>query len=149
MSRRCACQIYGMTETYGNCAVADAADPAELRATTVGAPLAGQRIRIADPETGRTLATGETGEIRVKGHVMLGYYRDPERTAAAFDADGWLLTGDLGFLGADGRLRFRGRIKEMVKTAASTSPLPRWRRCWRAPGGGAGLRGGPARSGAR
>ena len=110
------CQIYGMTETYGNCAVTDAADAAELRATTVGAPLAGQRIRIADPETGRTLAAGETGEIRVKGHVMLGYYRDPERTAATFDADGWLLTGDLGFFGPDGRLRFRGRIKEMVKS---------------------------------
>jgi len=111
-----ACQIYGMTETYGNCAVTDAADPAELRATTVGPPLDGQRIRIADPDTGRTLAAGETGEVRVKGHVMLGYYRDPERSAAAFDADGWLLTGDLGFIGADGRLRFRGRIKEMVKS---------------------------------
>jgi fatty-acyl-CoA synthase len=110
------CQIYGMTETYGNCAVTDATDPAELRATTVGLPLDGQRIRIADPETGGTLAPGEVGEIRVKGHVMLGYYRDPARTAAAFDADGWLLTGDLGFFGPDGRLRFRGRLKEMVKS---------------------------------
>ena len=110
------CQIYGMTETYGNCAVTDADDPAELRATTVGAPLSGQQIRIVDPGSGRVLAAGETGEIRVKGHVMLGYHRDPERTAAAFDPEGWLLTGDLGFLGADGRLRFRGRIKEMVKS---------------------------------
>jgi fatty-acyl-CoA synthase len=111
-----ACQIYGMTETYGNCAVTDAADPPELRATTVGAPLAGQRIRIVDPATGRVLGAGETGEVRVKGHVMAEYYRDPARTADAFDAEGWLHTGDLGFLGADGRLRFRGRIKEMVKS---------------------------------
>ncbi|MDE2007689.1 MAG: long-chain fatty acid--CoA ligase, partial [Rhodospirillales bacterium] len=106
----------GMTETYGNCAVTDAAEPPDLRATTVGTPLDGQRIRIADPATGRSLAVGETGEIRVKGHVMQGYWRDPERSAAAFDPEGWLLTGDLGCFGADGRLRFRGRIKEMVKS---------------------------------
>jgi fatty-acyl-CoA synthase len=111
-----ACQIYGMTETYGNCAVTDANDPVELRANTVGAPLPGQRIRIVDPANGWVLSQGETGEIRVKGHVMQEYYRDPVRTTETFDAEGWLRTGDLGFLGADGRLRFRGRIKEMVKS---------------------------------
>lgn len=52
----------------------------------------------------------------VKGHVTPGYHDDPARTEAAFDAEGWFVTGDLGSLDATGRLRFHGRIKEMVKT---------------------------------
>lgn len=111
-----ACQIYGLTETYGNCAVTPSTDPVELRCTTVGPALPGNRIRIADPATGAELPPGEVGEIRVKGHVTPGYHDDPARTEAAFDAEGWFVTGDLGSLDATGRLRFHGRIKEMVKT---------------------------------
>ncbi len=110
------CQIYGLTEGYGNSAVTDAGDPPELRATTVGFPLASQKIRIVDPESGRELPAGEAGEIRIKGQTMIGYHRDPARTAEAFDGEGWLKTGDLGLFDADGRLRFRGRIKEIVKS---------------------------------
>ena len=110
------CQIYGLTEAYGNSAVTDANDALEARATTVGFPLPGQSIRIVDPESGRALPQRGTGEIRVKGQTMIGYHRDPQRSAEAFDEEGWLKTGDLGFFGADGRLRFRGRIKEMVKS---------------------------------
>lgn len=110
------CQVYGLTESYGNCAVTDAADPLEMRLTTVGAALPGFAMRIVDPETDQVLPAGEVGEIRLKGHVVHEYYKDPEKTAEAFDANGFFRTGDLGTLDAEGRLRFRGRLKEMIKT---------------------------------
>jgi len=56
------------------------------------------------------------GEIRVKGFVTIGYYKDPARTAESFDAHGYFRTGDLGWVDTDGALHFRGRLKEMVKT---------------------------------
>src|SRR5215470_16703237 len=118
------CNVYGLTETYGNCSVTDAHDPAEIRLTTVGRPLPGMEIRIVDRETRRLMPAGEVGEILVRGYLTPGYYKDPEKNAAAFDADGFLITGDLGALGDDGRLRFRGRIKEMVKTGGiNVAPL--------------------------
>jgi fatty-acyl-CoA synthase len=118
------CNVYGATETYGNCAVTDAHDPLELRLTTQGLPLPGMQIRVVEPATGRPLPAGEVGEFRVKGHVTPGYYRDPEQTRAAFDAEGYFVTGDLGLVGADGRLRFRGRLKELIKTSgANVAPL--------------------------
>ncbi len=110
------CQVYGLTETYGNCSVTDAHDPPERRAQAMGRPLPGVEIRIADAETGAVLPAGEVGEIRVKGYVTCGYYKDAERTAASFDRDGFFLTGDLGLIDDAGHVRFRGRIKEMVKT---------------------------------
>jgi fatty-acyl-CoA synthase len=110
------CNIYGLTETYGNCNVTDAADPLERRLASVGRPLAGVDQRIVDPQTGKVLPPGRIGEIRVKGYVTPGYYKDPERTAESFDEHGYFMTGDLGFADADGSLHFRGRIKEMVKT---------------------------------
>jgi fatty-acyl-CoA synthase len=109
------CNIYGLTETYGNCAVTDAAEPLDIRATSVGPPLPGVDLRIVD-ENGRALEAGEVGEIRVKGYVTVGYYKDDEKNRAAFDADGYFVTGDLGMLDAHGRLYFRGRVKEMIKT---------------------------------
>jgi len=118
------CNVYGLTECYGNCSVTDAHDSPEVRRTTVGHPLPGMEIRVVDRESRRPLPPGEIGEIRVRGLLTPGYYRDPEKNAAAFDADGFLLTGDLGFIGDDGRLRFRGRIKEMVKTGGiNVAPL--------------------------
>jgi len=118
------CNVYGLTETYGNCNVTDAHDPSEVRLTTVGRPLPGMEIRIVDRETRRPLPVGDVGEILVRGYLTPGYYKDPEKNAAAFDTDGFLITGDLGALGEDGRLRFRGRIKEMVKTGGiNVAPL--------------------------
>ena len=110
------CNIYGLTETYGNCNVADARDPLEKRLSNVGRPLPGVEQRIVDPETGKILPAGEVGEIRVKGYVTTGYYKDPQRTREAFDEHGFFRTGDLGVFDAEGYLHFRGRIKEMVKT---------------------------------
>jgi len=118
------CNVYGLTECYGNCALTDARDPVEVRLHTVGRPLPGMEIRIADPRTHRPLPQGEVGEIGIRGYLMPGYYKDPERNAAAFDADGWFLTGDFGLIDGDGRLSFRGRIKEMVKTGGiNVAPL--------------------------
>jgi fatty-acyl-CoA synthase len=118
------CNVYGSTETYGNCAVTDAHDELALRLETQGRPLPGMTIRVVDPESGRTLPPGELGEFRVKGHVTRGYYNDAEQTRAAFDTDGYFITGDLGLLGDDGRIRFRGRLKEMIKTAGmNVAPL--------------------------
>jgi fatty-acyl-CoA synthase len=110
------CNIYGLTETYGNCAVSDAADPLNIRKTSVGRPLPAVDLRIVEPETGKVLPQGEVGEIRVKGYVTVGYYKDVDKNRTAFDANGYFITGDLGFLDAEERLYFRGRIKEMIKT---------------------------------
>ena len=110
------CNIYGLTETYGNCTVTDAAESLDIRLASVGCPLPGVDLRIVDPETGKALPQGEVGEIRVKGYVTVGYYKDTDKNRASFDAGGYFITGDLGFLDAEGRLYFRGRIKEMIKT---------------------------------
>jgi fatty-acyl-CoA synthase len=118
------CNVYGLTECYGNCTVTDAHDPADVRLHTMGRPLPGMELRIVDRETRRPLPTGETGEILIRGHMTPGYYKDADKNAAAFEPGGWFVSGDLGYIGDDGRLRFRGRIKEMVKTGGiNVSPL--------------------------
>jgi len=118
------CNVYGATETYGNCAVTDAHDPLPVRLHTQGRPLPGMTIRVVDPATRRPLPSGEVGELCVRGWVTPGYYRAPELDAHAFDAAGDFLTGDLGLLDGEGRVRFRGRLKEMIKTGGiNVAPL--------------------------
>jgi fatty-acyl-CoA synthase len=124
VSARELCNVYGSTETYGNCAVTDSHDPLALRLHTQGLPLPGMQIRAVDPETRAVRPPGEVGELCVRGHVTPGYHRAPDLTARAFDPDGYFLTGDLGFVGDDGRVRFRGRLKEMIKTGGiNVAPL--------------------------
>jgi fatty-acyl-CoA synthase len=124
VAARALCNVYGLTETYGNCAVTDAADPLALRLQTQGLPLPGMDILVVDPDTGRRLPRGVVGELRVKGHITPGYHAAPEQTRAAFDADGYFITGDLGLVGDDGRVRFRGRLKEVIKTGGiNVAPL--------------------------
>jgi fatty-acyl-CoA synthase len=108
--------IYGLTESYGNCSVADANDPQEIRFATVGRPLPGVDLRIIDAETGKEQPRGSVGEIRLKGYVTIGYYKDEDKNREAFDANGYFRTGDLGFLDDNDNLYFRGRLKEMIKT---------------------------------
>jgi fatty-acyl-CoA synthase len=118
------CNIYGLTETYGNCAVTDANDPLELRLNSVGQPLQGVQARIVDPATESECQVGEIGEIRVKGYVMREYLKDPERTREAFDEHGFFKTGDLGLINETGHIFFRGRIKEMIKSGGmNVSPV--------------------------
>ena len=117
------CTVYGSTETYGNCAVTDAHDPLPLRLATQGLPLPGMTIRAVDPATRAPLPPGEIGELAVRGYTTPGYFRAPELDALAFHA-GWFLTGDLGSIEPDGRVRFRGRLKEMIKTGGvNVAPL--------------------------
>ena len=110
------CNVYGLTETYANCTVTDAHDPIEIRVSSVGRPLPGFELAIEDPKSRRPLPAGEVGEIKVRGYVTCGYYRAEDKNREAFDDGGWFLTGDLGFLDESGRLHFRGRLKEMIKT---------------------------------
>ena len=94
--------IYGLTESYGNCTVADGHDPLEIRIATVGRPLPGVDLRIIDAETGKEQPRGTVGEIRLKGYVTIGYYKDADKNREAFDAAGYFRTGDLGFLDEGG-----------------------------------------------
>jgi len=103
---------YGMTETGMN-----TSNPhdGERRPGTVGPPLPGVAVRIADPATGRPLPQGEIGMIEVKGrNVFKGYWRMPEKTAEAFRADGFFVTGDLGLIDADGYVSIVGRGKDLI-----------------------------------
>jgi acyl-CoA synthetase (AMP-forming)/AMP-acid ligase II len=106
---------FGMTESCGCTVMHRLDDPIEARTETSGHPLAGLEVRITDPKTGEVLPPNTPGEIRVAGPMLFdGYYKDPERTAQAME-DGWLHTGDQGVLDDDGRLSFRGRLKDMLK----------------------------------
>ncbi len=89
-------------------------DPPEVVAHTVGRPAAQVELEIRAPDHGRVLGVGDVGEVVCRSPAMMtGYWRDPELTATVVDADGWLHTGDLGFVGTDGNLRIVGRLKEM------------------------------------
>ncbi len=106
---------YGQTEAAPLLTQTGVDDPLELRVGTVGRPLPGVEVKVVDPESGRELADGQAGEVCGRGHgVMLGYYREPERTREAIDEDGWLHTGDLGLREASGCFRITGRLKDMI-----------------------------------
>ncbi|MBS0243481.1 MAG: acyl--CoA ligase, partial [Proteobacteria bacterium] len=110
------CNIYGSTETYGNCCVTPSTWPLEARAACQGLPLPGVSLRIRDPETGELLAPGTTGAVEVKGYLMPGYRGDSARhNSEVLSEDGWFRTGDLGCLDGDGRFHFAGRHSEMIK----------------------------------
>ena len=102
---------YGLTEA-GTASATTPDDDPETVATTVGRARPGFEIRIVDGD--RDVAVGEPGEVVLRGpSVMAGYLDDPEATAAALSADGWLRTGDLGVLDERGNLRIVGRSKDM------------------------------------
>jgi HIP---CoA ligase len=103
---------YGMTECT-NITACNRGDPVERIAQTCGVAIPGHEVKIAGPE-GAELSRGETGEICVRGYgVMLGYLDDAAATAEAIDADGWLHTGDIGTMDADGYVRITDRMKDM------------------------------------
>ncbi|HFJ0421398.1 AMP-binding protein [Pseudomonas aeruginosa] len=109
------CNIYGLTETYGNSHVTDADDDIDKRLRSCGRPLPGVEQRIVSDE-GVDLPPGSIGELRIKGHVTQGYYKDEAQTLQAFDDQGYFRTGDLGYIDEEGYLFFCGRLKEMIKT---------------------------------
>ncbi len=107
---------YGCTECGGVVCFNDLDDSLEQRCTTSGTPFTGMEVQIRDLESGALAATGERGEILVRGYgVFDGYHKDPERTAQALDEEGWFHTGDVGSLDAEGRVSYLGRTKDMLK----------------------------------
>ena len=103
---------YGMTET--GMITSNPYAPEGRLAGTVGYPLPGAAVRVAEPE-GKVLGTGEIGVIEVNGpNVFKGYWRNPEKTKAEFRADGYFITGDLGTIEPDGRVSIVGRAKDLI-----------------------------------
>jgi fatty-acyl-CoA synthase len=116
MGARDVCVAYGLSEASPNVVLNDYRDPPELRIAGLAKPHDGVEVRITQRDTGAVLPAGETGEIEVSGwNVMRGYYKNPQETAKAFTPDGWLRTGDIGVLTADGRLRMVGRSKDVFR----------------------------------
>jgi long-chain acyl-CoA synthetase len=104
-------EVWGMSELTGP---ATAVPLNEHKAPSIGKPLTGVEVRLA-----------EDGEILVRGgNVMVGYYRDPEKTAETIDSDGWVHSGDIGELGADGQFKIIDRKKELIITSAGKNISP-------------------------
>jgi fatty-acyl-CoA synthase len=106
---------YGMTETSPVSTQTAAGDSLEKRTQTVGRVHPHLEVKLIDPATGETVPRGEPGELLTRGYsVMAGYWNDPERTAEAVDAHGWMHTGDLATMDDVGYLNIVGRSKDMV-----------------------------------
>jgi fatty-acyl-CoA synthase len=107
---------WGMTEVGVGALLSFLDSPEDDRCLGSGWPLPGYEFKVIDPSTGRSLAAGTMGELCTRGYgVMQGYYKKPEDTAQAIDANGWLHTGDMAIMRGDGMVRFLGRYKEILK----------------------------------
>jgi len=107
--------VYGQTESSPLLTQMRSDDSFEDMCGTVGQAVPQTELAIRDPATNAVVPVGAVGEICARGYsVMLGYNDNPEATAAAVDADGWLHTGDLGTMDARGYVRITGRVKEMI-----------------------------------
>ncbi len=106
---------YGQTEASPVITQTRINDPLELRVSTVGRAVSNVEVKISDPVTGETLPPGQQGELCARGSlVMKGYYKMPEETARAICDEGWLHTGDLAVMDAQGYYKITGRIKNMI-----------------------------------
>lgn len=106
---------YGMTETSPVSFQSETDDPIEKRVSTVGRIHPHVECKIIDPETGKTVPRGTTGELLSRGYiVMLGYWNDPEATASAIDEARWMHTGDLAVMDEEGYVHIVGRSKDMI-----------------------------------
>lgn len=117
------CSGWGMSETlWSTCGGPD--DPLQKRHGTDGRPVGDTRIEIRDKDLARTLDPGEVGEIVIRGSsIALGYYGSAELTQAAYTADGWFKTGDMGRLDAEGYLTLSGRSKDLVIRGGENVPV--------------------------
>jgi HIP---CoA ligase len=105
---------YGLTESTGIVTMCRHTDDPETIANTAGRPIPDVEVRTVD-EAGTDVPVGQPGEVVVRGYnVMAGYIGDPAATESAIDADGWLHTGDIGVLDADGNLRITDRLTDML-----------------------------------
>jgi fatty-acyl-CoA synthase len=109
--------VFGQTEACGFVSQTFLDDDPEDKASTVGKLLPQIDGRVVDPEGQGVVPVGDVGELQIRGfNVMAGYFEDPDATAAAIDADGWLRTGDLATMDERGYLRITGRLKDMIVT---------------------------------
>ena len=106
---------YGMTETSPVSTQTRRDDDLERRVSTVGSVHPHVEVKVIGPQSGLTVPPGTPGELCTRGYsVMLGYWEEPEKTAEVLDAAGWMHTGDLATMDADGYLNIVGRIKDLV-----------------------------------
>jgi fatty-acyl-CoA synthase len=106
---------YGQTESSPGLTMSTTTDTIEKRVATVGRAMPHTELKIVDPRTGDIVPRGEPGEICARGYMIMdGYYKNPDATNMAIDAQGWLHTGDLGTLDEEGYCKITGRIKDMV-----------------------------------
>ena len=109
------CITYGQTEASPATTMSKTTDSIEARVNTVGSAIFGVECRVVDPETNQPVPDGVDGEFVARGYnIMKGYYKMPQATASAIDADGWLHTGDLARRDANGYYKITGRIKDMI-----------------------------------
>lgn len=114
MHCRDVCVIYGQTEASPVITMNAPGDTLEQRTSTVGCTVPNAEVKIVDT-SGETVARGELGELCSRGYlVMPGYDQEPEATARAIDAEGWLHTGDLAVMREDGYVNIRGRARDMI-----------------------------------
>jgi acyl-CoA synthetase (AMP-forming)/AMP-acid ligase II len=107
--------VYGLTEAGGVVAYGEADDPLEVRVSSCGTPFDGIEARIGPADDDPT-GSGHVGEIQLRGWCLFaGYFEQAEATLAAMTEDGWLRTGDLGSFDAEGRIQYRGRLKDVIK----------------------------------
>jgi len=106
---------YGQTESSPVVTMSAPDDPLEIRVSTIGKALPCTEMKVASVLDGETVPAGETGEVCARGYmVMKGYDDDPGATSRAVDGEGWLHTGDLGFMREDGYFHLTGRAKDMI-----------------------------------
>jgi acyl-CoA synthetase (AMP-forming)/AMP-acid ligase II len=104
---------YGMTECCGSATHTLWTDDVELVATTVGKPVAGTEIKVVNAQ-GDECAAGEAGEVLIRdAKLLIEYLDNPQATSEALDKDGWLHSGDIGVMDADGYLKITDRMKDM------------------------------------
>ena len=107
--------VYGLTESTGTVTETIQSDSFELKSSTTGIPHPHMEVMITDPATGEPVALGEQGELMTRGFlVMKGYYDMPDKTAETIDDKGWLRTGDLATMNAEGYVNIVGRVKDMI-----------------------------------
>jgi len=106
----------GMTEATGIVTTGGYGMDPEMGFLKLGHPLAGIEMKIIDPESGDEMGIDERGEILIRGYNLFdGYYKDPDKTAEALDADGWYHSADIGSIDKHGHVMFHGRFKDMLK----------------------------------
>ena len=107
--------VYGQTEAAPGCTMGEVNEDLDHRVETVGSAFPGVECKIIDPETGKDLPDGVSGEFVARGfNIMKGYYKMPEATSQAIDKDGWLHSGDICMRTQDGYYKVTGRLKDMI-----------------------------------